>query len=257
VCDLASVDGPVVTNATRTLLDLGAEVPEATLRASLDEALRRRWTTLERLEAAVDRSAPRPGLRTLRLMVEELFGGGGPTDSELEAMGARAPGGARLRGAALDVGRGDESAGGADRRAPPGAARPGLPGWYRRTPVEWECAALAPQTPDIPACAGGPNVDHPLLMRPLVLLLTLLAASALAAPKRLAMPVGRTTTLSMSAPVSDVKVTNPALVDAWSDGRKVTFVARARGTTEVVVKTVDGEQRFSVYVAQDKYAMPY
>lgn len=85
-----------------------------------------------------------------------------------------------------------------------------------------------------------------------------LSSVALAAqPQQLAMPVGTTTTVAMPAPVSKVTVEDPALVEVKKQGRKVIFVGRESGRTEVVVQTVDGELRFSVYVAKDKYALPY
>lgn len=85
-----------------------------------------------------------------------------------------------------------------------------------------------------------------------------LAPLALAAqPQQLAMPVGTTTTVAMPAPVSKVTVEDPALLEVKKQGRKVIFVGRETGRTEVVVQTVDGELRFSVYVAKDKYALPY
>ncbi len=95
-------------------------------------------------------------------------------------------------------------------------------------------------------------------MRTAVLITALLSLPVLAGSKQqVALPVGHSTTLSMPAPVSKVTVTNPSLVDVSQDGRRVTFVARAKGSTEAVVKTAQGEHRFRIYVAQDKYAMPY
>lgn len=89
-------------------------------------------------------------------------------------------------------------------------------------------------------------------------LLALTPAVALASqPKQLAMPVGHTTTVAMGAPVSRVTVDDPAKLEVKKQGRKVIFVALETGRTEVTVKTADGEQRFSVYVAKDKYALPY
>lgn len=73
----------------------------------------------------------------------------------------------------------------------------------------------------------------------------------------LAMPVGSTTTLALPAPVSKVTVREPELVEATVRGRKLVLVGLGAGRTEVVVKTSSGEQRFSVYVAVDKYALPY
>lgn len=82
---LCWVDGLTVTAATRTLVDLAATEDPQALRASVDEALRRRWTTLDRLEAAVSRSAYQRGVVALRAVVRQLAGGEGPTESELEA----------------------------------------------------------------------------------------------------------------------------------------------------------------------------
>jgi Flp pilus assembly secretin CpaC len=97
-------------------------------------------------------------------------------------------------------------------------------------------------------------------MKLAVLLATLVVVPSLAwasRPKQLAMPVGHTTTVALGAPVSKVTVADPSLLDVKKQGRKVIFVGLETGRTEVVVKTVDGEQRFSVYVAKDKYALPY
>ena len=87
--------------------------------------------------------------------------------------------------------------------------------------------------------------------------LALIPAVALAsAPKQVSMPVGHTTTISMPAAVSSVKVEDPALVQVTKDGRKVSMVGLSKGTTEVVVTTADGETHFLVYVAADRYSMP-
>ncbi|MFO0598118.1 MAG: pilus assembly protein N-terminal domain-containing protein [Myxococcaceae bacterium] len=88
--------------------------------------------------------------------------------------------------------------------------------------------------------------------------LTLVASSlALAAPKRVNMPVGQSTTLAMPAPVSRVVVTDPELLDVSREGRRVTLTGRNTGTTEVVVTTADGETHLQIYVAADKYGMPH
>jgi Flp pilus assembly secretin CpaC len=78
-----------------------------------------------------------------------------------------------------------------------------------------------------------------------------------AQPRQLAFPVGYTTTVAMPAPVAQVTVADPGLLEVKREGRKVVLVGLEAGRTEVVVRTVEGEQRFSVYVAKDKYAMPY
>jgi Flp pilus assembly secretin CpaC len=95
-------------------------------------------------------------------------------------------------------------------------------------------------------------------MRFMMALALLISSLAFAGqPKNLAMPVGTTTTLSMSAPVSSVTVADPSLLEVTRQGRRVVFVGRSTGTTDVVVKTADGETRLHVYVAADKYGLPH
>lgn len=85
-----------------------------------------------------------------------------------------------------------------------------------------------------------------------------LSSIALAAgPKRLNMPVGHTTTLSMPAPVSKVTVADPALVEVSQRGRQVVLVGRSAGATQVTVRTAEGEMQLMVYVAADKYGLPH
>lgn len=93
-------------------------------------------------------------------------------------------------------------------------------------------------------------------MKPIILAATLLAALAFASPKRVALPVGHTMTMAMPGTVKSVRVADPSLVEIKQQGRKVTLVARAKGSTEATVRTSEGETTFSVYVAEDKYAMP-
>lgn len=88
-------------------------------------------------------------------------------------------------------------------------------------------------------------------------LLLLLPTLAVAAPKQVNMPVGHSTTLAMPAPVASVTVENPDLLDVSQQGRRVVLTGRSSGTTEVVVKTADGEMHLRVYVAADKYGMPH
>jgi Flp pilus assembly secretin CpaC len=96
------------------------------------------------------------------------------------------------------------------------------------------------------------------MVRSLTLVSALISALAVAStPKQINVPVGHTTTLSMPSPVSAVKVDDPALVEVKKDGRKVSFVARSQGNTHATVMTSDGEVRFRIYVAADKYALPY
>jgi len=82
--DVVSVESFRVTSATRTLLDLAASETPEDLKAGLDQALRRKWTTLERLEVALQ-SRQGKGLSTLREWVDEYRGGDGPSESELES----------------------------------------------------------------------------------------------------------------------------------------------------------------------------
>lgn len=84
--DVASVEGMRVTSATRTILDLAPSLGEHDLRALVDEALRRKWTTLDRLDAAIAKVGElRPNLAPLIALIHEYRGGDGPTESELEA----------------------------------------------------------------------------------------------------------------------------------------------------------------------------
>ncbi len=82
---LSSVLGLRVTSPTRTLLDLAAAEPEADVRASVDQALSRKWTTLHKLEAALTAAGRRRGMRLLRALLEDYLGGDGPSESELES----------------------------------------------------------------------------------------------------------------------------------------------------------------------------
>jgi very-short-patch-repair endonuclease len=83
-CDLEDLEDLTVTNATRTLLDLAATTDSFTLRASIDQALREKKTTLEKLEKIVARSRNRPGVIDLRELLREFNGADGPSESELE-----------------------------------------------------------------------------------------------------------------------------------------------------------------------------
>ena len=83
--DLSSVEGLCVTSVTRTLVDLCVLGNQGLLAATLDEALRRRKTTVDRLQAALSTAAYRRGVGMLRALVDEQLGGTTPTESELEA----------------------------------------------------------------------------------------------------------------------------------------------------------------------------
>jgi Flp pilus assembly secretin CpaC len=94
-------------------------------------------------------------------------------------------------------------------------------------------------------------------MRFVGLLLVLSTLALAGAPKQVNMPVGHSTTLAMSAPVSSVSVNDPSMLDVSQQGRRVVLTGRSAGTTEVTVKTADGEMHLKVYVAADKYGMPH
>lgn len=83
--DLDEVDDLPVTSAARTLIDLSAATDQFTMRASLDEALRRKLTTVDELRAALEKRKGRPGVPELLALTHEFDGGDGPTESELEA----------------------------------------------------------------------------------------------------------------------------------------------------------------------------
>jgi very-short-patch-repair endonuclease len=83
--ELATVQGICVTSPTRTLLDLAAVDTEPMVHAAVDQALRRKWTTLEKLDVATERAAGRRGVAFLRELVKRYRGGDGPSESELEA----------------------------------------------------------------------------------------------------------------------------------------------------------------------------
>ena len=106
-------------------------------------------------------------------------------------------------------------------------------------------------------------------MKPFALVVALLTASVAFAgspqktmafasePQKLSLPLGHSTTLNMPGEVSKVTVSDPSKVEIKKQGRKVTLVALEKGTTEATIKTKDGITKLNVYVAADKYAMPY
>jgi very-short-patch-repair endonuclease len=84
--DRAVVDGIPVASIERVLLDLAAE-SAAAAEAALDDALRRRLTTLTRLDGMLRRLSRqgRPGLRPLRRLVQaRLMAASRPTESVAE-----------------------------------------------------------------------------------------------------------------------------------------------------------------------------
>lgn len=54
------------------------------MRASVDQALRCKWTSVEELAELVERNRGHRGVELLRKLVNEFAGGAGPTESELE-----------------------------------------------------------------------------------------------------------------------------------------------------------------------------
>ena len=82
--DLASVEGLTVTSVTRLILDFAGVLSEHDFRALVDEALRRKLTTIDKLETAAKRETA-ARFKFLRELVDEYQGGNGPTESELEA----------------------------------------------------------------------------------------------------------------------------------------------------------------------------
>ena len=83
--DVRLVDGLRVTTRTRTLVDLAGDEAGEDLRATVDEALNRRWVSLDQLEAELEKRSHRRGLAVVRALVRRYRGGDGPSESELEA----------------------------------------------------------------------------------------------------------------------------------------------------------------------------
>jgi Flp pilus assembly secretin CpaC len=100
---------------------------------------------------------------------------------------------------------------------------------------------------------------HAAMLRALALTVVCLAGPALGGgPKQVSLPVGHSTTLALGAPVSKVTVEDKRLVEVRREGRRLTLVGLAKGATEVTVETSDGAQlRLHIYVAADKYGLPY
>src|SRR5262245_5879965 len=78
-----------------------------------------------------------------------------------------------------------------------------------------------------------------------------------AAPQKLNVLLGHHTTLSLHTEVSKVSVSDPSKVEIKKQGRRVTLVGLEKGTTEATIRTREGVTKMSIYVAADKYAMPY
>lgn len=83
--DLTFIDGICCTNATRTLIDLALTESDQDVRASVDHALSRKLTSLDRLEAVLERTGQRAGVPFLKALLHQYQGGDGPCESELES----------------------------------------------------------------------------------------------------------------------------------------------------------------------------
>ena len=86
--DVIRVDGLRCTNATRTLIDLGAVAGADAVESALERALYLRLTTLDRLQRRLDEVARRgrPGAGMLRRLLEMRSPSLAPTESELELL---------------------------------------------------------------------------------------------------------------------------------------------------------------------------
>lgn len=84
--EVSEVDGICCTDPTRTLVDLGAVVGDDVLERALESALRRRLTSLPRLEWRLSQLAKRgrPGPASLSRVMDRRPVGVAPTESDLE-----------------------------------------------------------------------------------------------------------------------------------------------------------------------------
>lgn len=82
--DIVTRRGLRITSMPRTLLDVAGSGDDRVTRACINEALRRRWLTVETLRQLVADSRGAPGVEVLRELLQELEGGDGPTESQLE-----------------------------------------------------------------------------------------------------------------------------------------------------------------------------
>jgi Flp pilus assembly secretin CpaC len=102
---------------------------------------------------------------------------------------------------------------------------------------------------------NGGSMKH--IALPLTLVFSTVSFGALASPtKQVALPVGHTMTMAMPSYVTSVRVADPSLLEVKRQGRKVTLVGRAKGSTDATVMTTEGSTTFRVYVAVDKHALP-
>ncbi|MBL8940941.1 MAG: DUF559 domain-containing protein [Archangium sp.] len=83
--EVGLTQGLKVTSVERTLLDLCLDEAEPDVAAALDDALRKKLTTTERLESLLSRRAGEPGSGLLRRLVARRTGDEGIPESELES----------------------------------------------------------------------------------------------------------------------------------------------------------------------------
>jgi very-short-patch-repair endonuclease len=84
--DTLRIHGLRSTNATRTLIDLGAVVSDSVLESALERALHQRLTTVPRLQARLAASVRRSGIAALRRVLDLRAPRHAPTESELELL---------------------------------------------------------------------------------------------------------------------------------------------------------------------------
>lgn len=82
--DLKSAQGIPVTSIDLTLFDLAAVLDEDALEDSLDSALRKRLTSVNRLRLRLRETTRRKGIQSLRSLVDERASNGGPSASRFE-----------------------------------------------------------------------------------------------------------------------------------------------------------------------------
>ena len=99
------------------------------------------------------------------------------------------------------------------------------------------------------------------LMRLISVLVLLVSMAAFAEDKRVSVPVGYSTTLEMPDNVKKVTLSDRSIVDVRQQGRKLTFYGTKQGSSSAIIHTGEGrhkvQTRVAVYVASDKYALPY
>ncbi len=92
-------------------------------------------------------------------------------------------------------------------------------------------------------------------------MIAMVSMAAVAQDKRVNMPVGYRTTVRMPANVTKVELSDPKVVDVVSNGRKLIFTGQSQGSTTAIVYVKEGRKqtthRLAVYVASDRYALPY